>query len=200
MKQVFSDSNGIALAAQSIKDGQVVIFPTDTVYGIGCNPYDENAVNRIYTMKKRDETKPLPILGYSKHILENIVKFDEISNKIVEKFWPGQLTVVLPLKDTRLKKLSGIGDTLAVRIPNNKCTLSLLKECKLIVGTSANISGRKPLTNPQNLNDDIPVCDIFLDDGIIHSSGVSTIIEIKNKKIKILRNGDISENDLVEFI
>ena len=104
MKQVFSDSNGIALAAQSIKDGQVVIFPTDTVYGIGCNPYDENAVNRIYTMKKRDETKPLPILGYSKHILENIVKFDEISNKIVEKFWPGQLTVVLPLKDSRLKK------------------------------------------------------------------------------------------------
>ena len=82
MKQVFSDSNGIALAAQSIKDGQVVIFPTDTVYGIGCNPYDENAVSRIYTMKKRDETKPLPILGYSKHILENIVKLTKRHRRI----------------------------------------------------------------------------------------------------------------------
>ena len=200
MKQVFSDSNGIALAAQSIKDGQVVIFPTDTVYGIGCNPYDENAVNRIYTIKKRDETKPLPILGYSKHILENIVKFDEISNRIVEKFWPGQLTVVLPLKDSRLKKLSGIGDTLAVRIPNNKCTLSLLKECKLIVGTSANISGKEPFTNPQNIENDISKCDIFLNGGIIQNSNASTIIKIQNKNIKILRYGNISKNDLVEAL
>ena len=78
MKQISCDPIGVTLTAESIKNGAVVIFPTDTVYGIGCNPYDENAVSRIYTMKKRDETKPLPILGYSKHILENIVKFDEI--------------------------------------------------------------------------------------------------------------------------
>ena len=200
MKQVSADSVGIELAVQSIKSGQIVIFPTDTVYGIGCNPYDKNAVDRIYRIKKRDKTKQLPVLGYSKDILKNIVKFDDVAEIIIEKFWPGQLTIVLPLKDDRLKKLSGSQDNLAVRVPNNKCTLSLLKECKLIVGTSANISGNKPFTDPQNLEYDIPECDIFLDDGIIHSSGASTIIEIENENIKILRDGVISKSDLDEVI
>ena len=68
MKQVSSDSAGIALAIESIKNGGVVIFPTDTVYGIGCDPYNEDAVERIYELKNRDSRKPLPILGYSKQI------------------------------------------------------------------------------------------------------------------------------------
>ena len=101
MKQVSSDSAGIALAIESIKNGGVVIFPTDTVYGIGCDPYNEDAIKRIYELKNRDSTKPLPILGYSKQFLENIVEFDEITNRIAEKFWPGRLTIVLPLKDDK---------------------------------------------------------------------------------------------------
>ena len=162
MKQVSSDSAGIKLAIESIKNGGVVIFPTDTVYGIGCNPYNEDAVERIYELKNRDCTKPLPILGYSKRFLENIVEFDEITNRIAEKFWPGRLTIVLPLKDDKLKKLSRGTNTLAVRVPNNKCVLAFLKKCELVVGTSANISGDKPLVDPQNYNNIISKCDIFL--------------------------------------
>ena len=197
MKQVSSDSAGITLAIESIKNGGVVIFPTDTVYGIGCDPYNEDAVERIYELKNRDSRKPLPILGYSKRFLENIVEFDEITNRIAEKFWPGRLTIVLPLKDDKLKKLSRGTNTLAVRVPNNKCTLAFLKKCELIVGTSANISGREPFTNPQNIENELINCDIFLNDGIIQSSGPSTVIKIENGKIKILRSGSISKNDLV---
>ena len=198
MKQVPSDSAGITLAIESIKNGGVVIFPTDTVYGIGCDPYNEDAIKRIYELKNRDSTKPLPILGYSKQFLENIVEFDEITNRIAEKFWPGRLTIVLPLKDDKLKKLSRGTDTLAVRVPNDKCVLALLKKCELVVGTSANISGREPFTDPQNTENDLIDCDIFLNDGIIQSSGASTVIKIENGEIKILRSGDISENDLVK--
>ena len=197
MKQVSSDSAGIKLAIESIKNGGVVIFPTDTVYGIGCDPYNENAVKKIYEIKNRDSTKPLPILGYSKRVLENIVEFDEITNRIAEKFWPGKLTIVLPLKDDKLKKLSRGTNTLAVRVPNNKCVLAFLKKCELIVGTSANISGREPFTNPQNIENELINCDVFLNDGIIQSSGASTVIKIENGEIKILRSGGISENDLV---
>jgi L-threonylcarbamoyladenylate synthase len=200
MKQVSSDLTGIALTVQSIKNGEVVIFPTDTVYGIGCNPYDENAVDRVYRLKKRNRIKPLPILGYSKYDLESIVKFDDITNRITDKFWPGQLTIVLPLIDDKLKKLSGGLTTLAVRVPNNKCTLSLLKECKLIIGTSANISGEKPFTDPKNIENWVPDCDVLLNDGEIQSSGTSTIIEIKNGGIRILRSGSISEKDLVDTL
>ena len=197
MKQVSSDSAGIASAIESFKNGGVVIFPTDTVYGIGCDPYNENAVERIYGLKNRDNTKPLPILGYSKRILENIVEFDKTTNRITEKFWPCRLTIVLPLKDYKLKKLSRGTNTLAVRVPNNKCVLAFLKKCELVVGTSANISGKKPFTDPQNIENELIDCDIFLNDGIIHSSGASTVIKIENGEIKILRSGDISENDLV---
>jgi len=200
MKQISCDHIGITLTAKSIKNGAVVIFPTDTIYGLGCNPYNENAVDRIYKIKKRDKTKQLPVLGYSKQILEDIVKFDAYANKIADKFWPGELTIVLPLKDDKLKKLSGIENTLAVRVPNNKCALSLLKKCKLIVGTSANISGKEPFTNPQNIEGDISKCDVFLNGGIIQNSNTSTIIKIQNKDIKILRCGNISKNDLVEAL
>ena len=200
MKQVVNDSVGVSTAIKSFKNGGVIIFPTDTVYGIGCNPYDENAVKRIYELKNRDNTKPLPILGYSKQVLENIVEFDDIANTIAEKFWPGKLTIILPLKDDRLKILSNGEDSLAVRVPNNKCILSLLKECELIVGTSANISGKESFTDPLKLANEIPNCDVFVNDGKIHSSGASTIIEIVNQQIKILRSGDISENDLVRIL
>ena len=200
MREVSNDSAGIALAVQSIKDGGVVIFPTDTVYGIGCNPYDKNAIDRIFKIKKRDNTKSLPVLAYSKQILEDIVEFDSITNLITSKFWPGQLTIVLPLKDKKLKKLSGIKNTLAVRVPSNKCTLSLLKECKLIVGTSANISGKDACTDPISIEKEISGCDVFLNDGIIHNSTASTIIAIENKNFKILRRGNISENDLAEAL
>ena len=200
MKQVTDNSTGVALVVKSIKNGGVVIFPTDTVYGIGCNPYDENAIERIYRIKKRDGKKPLPVLGYSRQILEEIVEFDEIAYRITDKFWPGQLTIILPLKDDRLKKLSAGEDTLAVRVPNNKCTLSILKECKLVIGTSANISGKKSFTNPQNLESEINDCDVFLNDGKIQSSGESTIIEINNENIKILRNGSLSQKELIEAL
>jgi len=197
MKQVPSDLSGITLAIESIKNGGVVIFPTDTVYGIGCDPYNEDAVERIYQLKNRDSRKPLPILAYSKQVLENIVEFDETASRIAEKFWPGGLTMVLPLKDDKLKKLSRGTNTIAVRVPNNKCVLAFLKKCELVVGTSANISGKEPFTDPQNIENDLIDCDIFLNDGIIQSYGASTVIKIENGEIRILRNGDISENDLI---
>ena len=200
MKQVSTDSIGVSTAVESFKNGGVIIFPTDTVYGVGCNPYDEKAVKRIYELKNRDSIKPLPVLGYSKRVLENIVEFDAIANTIAEKFWPGRLTIILPLKDDRLKMLSNGEDSLAVRVPNNKCILSLLKECELIVGTSANISGKEPFIDPQKLASEILDCDVFVNGGKIHSVGASTIIEIVDQQIKILRSGDISENDLVKIL
>ena len=100
--------------------------------------------------------KLLPVLGYSRQILENVVEFNDVAKKITDKFWPGSLTIVLPLKDKKLKNLCGDANTLAVRVPNNKSALLLLKECKLIIGTSANISGEKPITDPKDLKNNVP--------------------------------------------
>jgi len=196
MKKVSCDSSGIKVAAKSIETGGIVVYPTDTVYGIGCDPYNSDAVNRIYEIKKRDKTKLFPILGYSKQILENIVEFNEMANIIAKKFWPGQLTIILPIKDKKLKEDVNNVQTIGVRVPNNQCVLSLLKECKLIIGTSANISGKEAITDPNKFGGFNQDFDIFLDGGKIQSSGASTIIEIKNDELKIIRKGSISEHEL----
>lgn len=196
--RVKCDSDGINLAIATIKKGGIVVFPTDTVYGIGCDPYNQNAVKSIYQIKNRDSSKLFPVLGFSKKELSEIAFFDERANKIVEKYWPGEITLVLKLKDEKLKQALNLGEKIALRSPKNECILSILKECKLIVGTSANISGFKSFRDPEECIKNISGYDLFVDGGVISSKGESTVIEI-DKEIRILRQGNISEKEIMEL-
>lgn len=196
--KVKCDSDGINIATATIKKGGIVVFPTDTVYGIGCDPYNQNAVKSIYQIKNRDPSKLFPVLGFSKKELSEIAFFDERANKIAEKYWPGDITLVLKLKDEKLKQNLNLDEKIAIRAPKNDCILSILKECKLIVGTSANISGSKSFTDPEECIKDISGYDLFVDGGVIPSKGESTMIEI-DKEIKILRQGNISEKEIMEL-
>ena len=195
--KVNCDGKGIEKTAQIIEKGGIVIFPTDTVYGIGCNPYNENAVKKIYKIKSRTELKSLPVLAYSLDVVKEIALIDEFTEKIIEKYWPGPLTLILELTDQKLKKSLNLGNKIAVRIPNSKCTLKLLEKCRLLVGTSANISGNSSYTNPDECIKNIKNYDMFLNGGIITSKGESTIIEIENKEIKIIREGMLKIEDIV---
>ena len=196
--RVCCDSEGINIAISTIKNGGIVVFPTDTVYGIGCDPYNEDAVKSVYQIKKRVPEKLVPILGYSKKDLSKIAFFDEKTDKIAEKFWPGQLTMVLNLKDKKLRHILNLDKKIAVRVPNNQCILSILKECKLIVGTSANLSGTQSFCNPDECIKQISGYDLFVDDGVISSKGESTVVEI-DKDLRILRQGLISKKDIMDL-
>ena len=187
---------GIQKAAQIINKGGIVIFPTDTVYGIGCDPYNQKAVLSLYKIKKREKTKPLPVIGYSKKELEKIAEFNDKAEKIAEMFWPGAITLILKVKDENIKKSLGLGKKIAVRVPNNQCALSLLKECKLLVATSANISGTTSLTDPNDCKRDLNGYDLLIDGGILSDNGESTIVEIDENKLRIVRSGSVSEEEL----
>ena len=123
--KVNCDDKGIAEASDTIRDGGVVIFPTDTVYGIGCDPYDEKAVEKIYKIKSRDSSKPLPVLVHSMEVASKIAEFDKHSEKLARNFWPGPLTLILKLTDKRLVKSLNIDKKIALRVPNNRCVLRL---------------------------------------------------------------------------
>lgn len=196
MLNVVCNTQGIELAVKTFHNGGLVVFPTDTVYGIGCDPYNSDAVNAIYKIKKRDKKKIFPVLGYSKDEIAKIAIFDEKLDRVAEKFWPGQVTLLLKIKEMTLKKSMKIEDKIAVRVPNNKCVLSLLKECKLIVGTSANISGMQSFKDPNECRSKFTGYDTFVDGGIISSIGESTIVEMDDK-LKILREGIISEKEIL---
>ena len=195
--KVNCQDKGIKKAVEIIENGGVIIFPTDTVYGIGCNPYDANAVKKIYEIKSREKIKSLPVLASSIQIVKQISIIDEFTEKIIKKYWPGPLTLILKLKDKNLKKSLNLEDKIAVRIPNSECTLKLLNKCNLLVGTSANISGDSSFTNPQECMKNVKNYDVFVDGGTITSKGESTIIEIENEKIHIIREGALKKEDIV---
>lgn len=197
--RVYCNKEGIEKASQIISNGGIAVFPTDTVYGIGCDPYNIESVKKIYKIKSRDFSKPLPVLVYSREIAEKIAIFNEKTKKIVEKYWPGQLTVVVMNKDLKLKKSLNLTNKIALRVPDHQCTLDLLKKCNFLVGTSANISGDNSFTNPEDCLKNICNYDIFLDGGTISSKSESTIIEIENEKIKIIRKGSLSYEELTKI-
>lgn len=193
---VTCDPSGINLAITTIKNGGLVVFPTDTVYGLGCDPRNLNAVQSIFKIKKRKESKPLPVLGYSKEEISKIAVFDDTSIKIANKFWPGQITLILKLKDDEIKKSMNLDDKIAVRVPNHPCALSLLKECKLLVGTSANFSGLPAFSDSKKVLESFSGYDVFLDGGVISNTVESTIVDVVDGRLKILRHGNVTKKEL----
>jgi len=194
--KVDCNTTGIEKTFQVIENGGIAIFPTDTVYGLGCNPYNSSAVEKIYEIKSREKIKSLPVLAYSLDIVKEITCIDSFTEKIIKKYWPGPLTLILKLTDKKLKKSLKLDKKIAVRIPDSKCTLKLLEKCGLLVGTSANISGNSSYTNPNECIKNIKNYDIFLNGGTITSKGESTIIEIENEKIKMIREGVLKIKDI----
>ena len=187
------------MVSKAVNNGAIIVFPTDTVYGLGCDPYNHDAVVSIYEIKKRKKTKPFPIIGYSKKELEKIAEFNALEEKIAEKFWPGPITLILKVKDKEIQKSLELEGKIAVRVPDNQCVLTLLKECKLLVGTSANISGTATFNDPKECSENLSGYDLFMDGGIISSQGESTIVEIENNDVKILRKGNVSEEMIKEL-
>ena len=195
MNIVTCNDEGINQIVEAYQKGQIIVFPTDTVYGVGCDPFNKNSIREIYELKKRNGEKLFPILGFSKSDLEKIVEFSSDAKKISEKFWPGQVTLLLPIRKEMTKKIESNGK-LAVRVPNNECILSILKQCKLIIGTSANISGEEPILNSNECKIKLPKIDILVDSGEITNSGESTIIDFVENGFRIIREGSISKDEI----
>jgi L-threonylcarbamoyladenylate synthase len=195
----------VAKGISIIKQGGILIFPTDTVYGIGCNPYNEMAVKKIFNIKKRNQSKPLPILTYNIDLVRKLINLGITGDRLAKSFWPGQLTVIGDLIDNNIPKIiTGGKKSLGIRIPNNMCILKILESCNFIVGTSANISGRNVcITGQQVLASDLKDYDALLidNDNLLNINPIgSTIIDITQNSIKIIREGSIKAEDIYEIM
>jgi L-threonylcarbamoyladenylate synthase len=191
----------VARCAQLVMRGGVVVFPTDTIYGIGCDPYNDSAVKRIFAVKGRDEKKALPVLTYSAQNAERIVLLGRTGRMLAEKYWPGALTIVAPIIDYTISpKVVAGSSSLAVRVPANKCILLLLSHCRYIVGTSANLSGETALKSSQEVLDSgLEGYDAILDGGTAEKGVESTIVDVCGKP-KILREGAIKSSEVSQLL
>lgn len=195
VKIVRCEQAGITLASNYIKNGGVIVYPTDTVYGLGCDPYNKEAVEKVFSIKGRSKDKPLPILSNSIERLESICVLDNECKLLASRFWPGALTIITKLKDNKLKDTLNLNDRIGVRIPANDCTLRLLSLTNgLLVGTSANISTYKSAKSVDELDPRLmEKVDLIIDGGT--SIGIeSTVIDMIDKRI--VREGYIKKGDI----
>jgi L-threonylcarbamoyladenylate synthase len=200
--QVFSCSDA-EKCASIVKRGGVVVFPTDTIYGIGCDPYNDAAVERIFRIKGRDEKKPLPVLAYSTQDAEKLIALGRTGMALAKKYWPGALTIVAPITDNnRISPMVTAGSmNLAARVPANRCVLLLLKHCKYLVGTSANLSGQKSLKSVKEvLGSELAGFDALLDGGAVEKGVESTIVDVAGATPKVVREGAIKAEEIYRLL
>ena len=199
MTEILNCPEDVFRCASIVKEGGVVVFPTDTVYGIGCDPYKDSSVSRIFAIKGRKDDKPLPVLAASIEEAEKIVKLGTVGKMLAKNFWPGALTIVAPLSDPKISEMVLAGKrSLAVRVPANKCALNVLSICKYLVGTSANLSGRPAPKDAQGVT--LEGFDALLINEGALIGRESTIIDITNTIPKILRYGAVSSSEIEKVI
>jgi len=194
---VEANEENIQKAAEIVKRGGIVIYPTDTVYGLGGDPFNLHAVHKIITIKKR-ENNPLPILASDIEHVKKIAYINEFSKKMMEEFWPGPLTLILRKKEILPDLVtSGLGNV-GVRIPNNQIALNLIKlSGGLLIGTSANLSKRKiSLTGNEAYKQIGKYVDIVLNGGLTTLKKESTVVRLNHNRVSILRKGALEEERL----
>lgn len=189
--------------AQIIKAGGIVIFPTETVYGIGVNGLNETAIKKLYEVKKRPINKPISLLVNSIELIEEVAKdITEIEYDLIKKFLPGPLTIVLKKKENVPKIVTAGFDTVGIRMPENEIALKLIEYAGVPIATpSANISGKPSGTNLKEIMKDFKDnVDYFIDGGESKIGVASTIVQIIDGNPHILRKGKISEEQIMEQI
>lgn len=185
-------------AAQIIKSGGLVAFPTETVYGLGANALNPHAVAKIFAAKERPNFDPLIVhVADIKDINMLTKELDGRVLKIIEKFWPGPLTIVLPKSDAVPDIVSSGLPTVAIRMPNNAIALKLIEFAGCpIAAPSANKFGRISPTTAQHVKKQLPDIDCILDGGSTNIGIESTVISLNDDGYVILRQGFIGEKDL----
>ena len=203
MKTKILGKEGISKAAEILKQGGLVAFPTETVYGLGGNGLDKEAAKKIYAAKGRPSDNPLILHVSSIEEVYPLVKaLPEKAKKLMEAFWPGPLTLVLPKSDLVPKESTGGLETVALRSPENALTLDLIRACGFpIAGPSANLSGRPSPTEASHVFEDLGGrIEGILEDGAVGIGVESTIVDLSENCPTLLRPGAITIEDLEEVL
>ena len=183
-----------------LKDTDIIVLPTDTVYGIGCKMQAQSTLKRLFEIKKRPFEKAIPVLVSSICQATEFALFSKKELKLANAFWPGALTLVLKTKPEFVELL---GETVAVRMPKHKITLKIIEKNGPLRVTSCNISGERPLNNPLEIEMTFSdkVQYYIFDSVASHFSNLpSTIVKITEDQVNLLRQGAISEEKILNVL
>ena len=193
-----TDENWLSSVAAVIQAGGLVAFPTDTVYGLGCDAFNARAIRMLYEAKRRTRGKAIPIL------IATLADLDQVALNVTQEtlnigkaFWPGPLTIVME-KHLDLPDEISADPTIGIRIPAHPVALDILKACGPLAVSSANVSGGlNAKTAPEVLVQLSGRIHLVVDGGPSLGSGPSTVIDVTKKLVRILRDGPISMEDIL---
>ena len=188
--------------ARTIRQGGIAVFPTETVYGIGTNGLKENSVKRLYEVKQRPLNKPISLLVNGINMINEIAQeITDLEKALIKEFFPGPLTIILKKKDTVPNIVTANSNMVGVRMPSNEIALKLIEYAGVPIATpSANISGKTSGTNMEDIMKDFEgKVDYFIDDGPSKIGISSTIVQVIDGVPHILRQGKITEEQIMNI-
>lgn len=193
----------INVAAELIKEGKLVAFPTETVYGIGANALDRDAVNKIFKIKQRPANDPIIVhISNINQITDIAINVPEIAFKLAKKFWPGPLTLILKRNEKVPSNVSSDLPTIAVRMPSHKIALSLIESAQRpIAAPSANMFTKPSSTRGAHVVEDFKdQLDLIIDGGEADIGVESTVLDLNSEQPTVLRPGGLSIEDIKSVV
>ena len=189
----------LSQAISALERGEVIVYPTETLYGLGADALNQEAVARVFELKGRDPTNPIPVLIADDSMLRALVAdTPPTAQLLMQKFWPGALTIILPARDEAPKHLLNRSGGIGVRVSKHPVARELLALSRRpLTATSANPSGLSPARSVQKAKEYFAgQIHCFLDGGKLESATGSTVIEIIGNRVTIIRHGEISAAQL----
>lgn len=193
---------GIASAVSAVKGGRLVVLPTDTVYGIGADAFDNTAVAALLAAKGRGRDMPVGVLVGSWHTIEGLVyAMPDGARDLIRAFWPGALSLVVRQAPSLQWDLGDARGTVMLRMPLHPVAIELLREVGPMAVSSANVSGRPPAVNAAEARDQLgDLVDVYLDAGPSQQQAASTIVDLTGDAPRILRPGPVSIERIGEVL
>lgn len=187
------DDEGLELALKALREGKVIALPTETFYGLAVDPMNEEALKRLYALKRRPWEKPvLLLLGNEEQLFQVVARLPKLAKALMARFWPGPLTLVLPAREGLPRALTGGKGRVAVRLSSHPVPRLLARRYgRPVTGTSANPSGHPPARTAKEVAERLPEVDLILEGEPPQGLSPSTIVEVEEEEVFLLREGEI---------
>ena len=193
---------GLTAAVGAARGGRLVVLPTDTLYGIGCDAFDSEAVSSLLAAKNRGRDMPVPVLVGSWHTVDGLVRsVSPQARELVRAFWPGGLSLVVEQAPSLAWDLGDTDATVMIRMPLHPVAIEVLREVGPMAVSSANVSGRPPATTATEAQDQLgDLVSVYLDGGPAAKAVASTIVDLSGETPRILREGAITAEEVGEVL
>ena len=193
--------DAVAMAAEDVASGKLIVYPTETVYGIGADIYNEAAVKNLYVVKNRPFDMPLSVAVSDKAMLERVAVLNENADKLIKAFLPGPLTIIIKKQPDVPDIVTSSSQKVGIRIPDNRFALELIRRTGPIITTSANLHSHPDAVDVDSAITDFgDAVDTYIDAGRCTIGQPSTIVWLMDKQVEIVRQGAIPADKIKEVL